>query len=64
MYPNDEKTLRNIIELFPDEGIKELDALLDDNNLSKAKLAELFAKYNIDAEKIKSAFRKAQNEWE
>lgn len=44
--------ITKILELLPKEGIVELNALIDSDEISEEKLSELLKKYNIDAKDV------------
>lgn len=48
-----QKTIKKIIQLLPNEGIKELNEIIDDDELNDSKITRLFAKYNVKPEDIK-----------
>ena len=44
--------ITKILELLPKEGIVELNALIDSDEISEEKLSGLLKKYNIDAKDV------------
>lgn len=48
------KIIENTIKLLPNEGVKELNDLIDDENLDDDKIIKLFAKYGIKSEDVKA----------
>ncbi|MBR0461075.1 hypothetical protein IJI91_03815 [Candidatus Saccharibacteria bacterium] len=51
MDKND-KFIAEILRLLPEEGLKELETLLDAGDISESQIYDLLAKYDIDPKNV------------